>query len=134
MPHTDTAFYRPLRNPLIDLNDMHQYAFPNTGEQHLPDWRIKTSFDVAQNFRNNYPAGATKKPFGHGEYSYSTNIVAGPPGHTESYEIEKFFHNYDVSFHNELWGHCLLWQLRNGPELALGSRVLVGGCIGGTPR
>ncbi|HPF90234.1 MAG TPA: T9SS type A sorting domain-containing protein [Flavobacteriales bacterium] len=114
VPHTDTAFYRPLRNPLIDLNDMHQYAFPNTGEQHLPDWRIKTSFDVAQNFRNNYPAGATKKPFGHGEYSYSTNIVAGPPGHTESYEIEKFFHNYDVSFHNELWATAFSGNFATG--------------------
>lgn len=107
--------FLPLRNKNVDLLDIHQYANPNIGEVNWIDWRINVAFDVAQHFRNTYQSQNAqgnyyKKPFSHGEMNYSTNINFAGDGH----EIEKMFHNYDVSFHNEIWSSAFSGKFAAG--------------------
>lgn len=96
-------FYRPFTNPQLDLMDVHQYAWPDETEMGLHDWRREEAFDQAQVFRNTYPYLSapfqSRKPFVSGECNHFSGVdFVGWP-----YPCEEIFHNYDVSFHNELW-------------------------------
>ncbi len=82
--------------------DVHKYVWPNPSQAGQPDHAMEEVFDNSQVFRGQYPSTNTsvpRKPFNHGESNYFTDLSFGG----QNYNIEKLFHNYDVSFHNELW-------------------------------
>ena len=103
-PATTTAvdYYLPFKNAYVDLIDVHKAIHPSVAQINLPDQAMSGIFDHAASFRANIPStdpGLARKPFNQGEFQHYTNISF--PGVFR--EIEKFFLNYDVSFHNELW-------------------------------
>ncbi|MGV3637860.1 MAG: T9SS type A sorting domain-containing protein [Flavobacteriales bacterium] len=115
------GFYAPFTNPAVDLLDVHQYAFPSISETGFIDWRINTAYDAVKMFRDTYRSldqfGVPyKKPFSQGELAYTTGISTNPeaPTSQNTYEIEKIFHNYDVSFHNEIWSSAFSGKFTAG--------------------
>ncbi|MBK6343489.1 MAG: T9SS type A sorting domain-containing protein [Flavobacteriales bacterium] len=114
-PNVDQAeidrYNRPYTIPELDLIDEHRYYFPGnstdtiTGrpsDENTPDWRMSSSFDDVQSYHGRFPSATApdslRKPINLGETTFFT-------GHawTNYRDIEYIFHNYDVSFHNELW-------------------------------
>lgn len=94
-PNTD--HYRPFLNDEVDLIDVHQGLYG--GED-----AIESSRNEGEVIRNNYLSNGMKKPFHRGEHNYYQRIDQNPDPNIENYyDTEKVFHNYDVSFHNELW-------------------------------
>lgn len=103
-------FYSTFSNPQVDLIDAHMYTWPDTSEQGVPDHRIQEHFDKVQGFRDAFPYpdadSVDRKPIAAGELNHSTTLTLyASPADTigVGYEFEQLFHNYDVSFHNELW-------------------------------
>lgn len=108
----DVDHYLPFTNPKVDLMSVHKYAwsdYDHTPGQ--PDPWVNYAFDHVQDFRQAFPStGATfnqRKPFTQGELNYWTTIS----GHKH---IEMYFHNYDVSFHNELWASAFSGKFATG--------------------
>ncbi len=85
---SDTNYYLPLRNPNVDIADVHRYLY--WGEMELA-----YSFDLAQAYRNVFLSNGNKKPFQNGEF--------GTWGTSNDDDSFPYFSNYDVSFHNEIW-------------------------------
>jgi hypothetical protein len=113
-PNADQAeidrYNRPFTIPELDLIDAHVGFFNNyLTDKGKPDSRSHQGFEEAQLFWNRFPTAnataAQRKPFNHGEYTHYTGYQIDPPGWTLDWkdDIEKIFHNYNVSFHNELW-------------------------------
>jgi hypothetical protein len=113
--HTDQTFYLPFSNPKVDLLSVHQYMWPGVQDTGKADGWLNYAFKRSQDFRNNYPVAnappALRKPFIQGEHCYSTEVEFGNTG---GHEIEKYFHNYGVSFHNELWASAFSGKFATG--------------------
>lgn len=108
-----TDYFLPFTNEQVDLIDVHKYTWPDLGQAGQPDVAMAAVFDHAQAFRNQYPStnpAVPRKPFNHGESNYFTLLDYGG----DTYEIEKLFHNYDVSFHNELWSSAFSGNFATG--------------------
>jgi hypothetical protein len=75
---------------------------------------MEGAFDHTAAFRTQYPSlGAPlseRKPFNHGEFTHYSQISFGG----ENHEIEKYFHNYDVPFHNEIWASAFSGKFAAG--------------------
>lgn len=93
---TDPEHYLPFENEHVDLLDVHRGLYSAEDE-------LWSSFDESQDYRDTYQSGGTKKPFSRGEHSYFEHKDLDPDIPGAEYETWKVFHNYDVSFHNELW-------------------------------
>ena len=109
----DQSYFLPFTNPKVDLLDVHKYIWPNPGQAGQPDDAMAAVFDHAQAFRSQYPSTNTsvpRKPFNHGESNYFTDLPFG----TDTFNIEQLFHNYDVSFHNELWSSAFSGNFTTG--------------------
>ncbi|MBZ0206779.1 MAG: T9SS type A sorting domain-containing protein [Flavobacteriales bacterium] len=112
---TDTEHYLHLTNPQVDLMSVHKYAWPDPQyDIGQPDSWMKYAFDHVQDFWNAYPSDNAplhqRKPFTQGETNYWNEMqVGGWKNH-----IEKIFHNYDVSFHNELWSSAFSGKFAAG--------------------
>ena len=109
----DQSYFLPFTNPKVDLLDVHKYIWPNPGQAGQPDDAMAAVFDHAQAFRSQYPSTNTsvpRKPFNHGESNYFTDLPFG----TDTFNIEQLFHNYDVSFHNELWSSAFSGNFATG--------------------
>lgn len=104
---TARRFYSTFSNPQVDLIDAHMYTWPGLTDQDQPDVRINEQVNKVEGFRESFPYPAApleeRKPVGAGELNYSTSYDLITNGDTTRYEFEQLFHNYDVSFHNELW-------------------------------
>ena len=59
------------------------------------------------------PALDDRKPVNQGEFQHYTNLSLNPTS-TTTHEIEKYFHNYDVSFHNEIWASAFSGKFAAG--------------------
>ena len=93
------TFYKPFYNEKVDLMDAHHYLGSYLTDANHPDGRLNNMVKNAngfidRTFNANFPA----KPFNTGEFNYNTN-----PDDVFDWELEKYFMNYDVSFHNEIW-------------------------------
>jgi len=112
--YTDQSYYEPFRNPDVDLLSVHHYMGPRLQDTGKADAGINYAFRRAEEFRENYPTSNApahqRKPFGQGEHAHSTWLRWGPKDH----EIEKYFHNYDVSFHNEIWASAFSGKFATG--------------------
>jgi hypothetical protein len=103
-PATNSFYHLPFTNPNVDLIDVHQGFNSSTAQQGWADPWMVPAFDHAESFQSRYPTLnpplAQRKPFNHGEFSHFTSMsYSGSPAR----DIEDYFHNYDVSFHNEIW-------------------------------
>ncbi len=119
-----TNHFLPFTNELVDLIDVHKGFHPRLqidpnnptnpleSDPSMVDWRMYEGFKHATDFWRTFPsptaALAQRKPFNHGEFNHYTSFrivnPANPSGDPLwSRDVEKIFHNYDVSFHNELW-------------------------------
>lgn len=109
----DQSYFLPFTNPKVDLLDVHKYVWPDPGQAGQPDDAMAAVFDHAQAFRSHYPSTnptVPRKPFNHGESNYFTDLTFGGQNHN----LEKLFHNYDVSFHNELWSSAFSGNFATG--------------------
>ncbi|MBL7963161.1 MAG: T9SS type A sorting domain-containing protein [Flavobacteriales bacterium] len=114
-------FYLPLRNPNVDLIDAHKGLYPAlqgpNNELTRVDRRIHEGVQHADSYWQAQP-GTMKKPFSQGEFNHYTNFtIPNPiPGQPDLWnnEVEKIFHNYDVSFHNELWSSAFSGKFAAG--------------------
>jgi len=93
-------YYRPFANPEVDLLDAHLGFHPDyTLDGGEPDGFMNATFLNVEGFRSRFPSlnspSSARKPFNQGEHNHYSKSWAG--------DLEGFFHNYDVSFHNELW-------------------------------
>lgn len=98
----NTAYYLPFTNADVDLIDAHRYPGNILGLEGQPDAFMESTFDRTQLFRQGFPSlfpVVDRKPFNMGEFSHLTEMTLG----SEKWLLEGLFHNYDVSFHNELW-------------------------------
>lgn len=112
----DEDHYLPFRNELVDLIDIHKGFYPNMqgpdneAVSSVVDWRMHEGFEHANAFWHQFPSAVAlpseRKPFNHGEFTHYTNFtVPDPLGGSPlwKHDVETIFHNYDISFHNELW-------------------------------
>ncbi|MBL7985138.1 MAG: hypothetical protein JNM91_09075, partial [Flavobacteriales bacterium] len=109
-PASDLNHYAPLRNSLIDLADVHKYMYEN-------DQRLRGAFDNSQDYRNNFTTvdSAQKRPFHNGEFNYFAYPEhIDESGDTVTYEANKIFDNYDVTFHNEIWASTFFGNFSTG--------------------
>ncbi|MBL7980793.1 MAG: T9SS type A sorting domain-containing protein [Flavobacteriales bacterium] len=106
----DIAHYLPSTSSAVDLFDVHmglepklQEPDPLLNDLYKVDERIFQGYSNAQALWQNFPTAnaslSERKPFNHGEFTHSTKFTIP----SWSNDVEKIFHNYDVSFHNELW-------------------------------
>lgn len=106
----DIAHYLPSTSSAVDLLDVHmglgpklQEPDPLLNDLYKVDERIFQGYSNAQALWQNFPtvnaALSERRPFNHGEFNHYTKFVIP----SWSNDVEKIFHNYDVSFHNELW-------------------------------
>ncbi len=106
------SFYAPFFNDEVDLIDAHRGMWPNvTTDRDHPDSRIRQAYGEARNFMDGFLPQVVRKPFNQGEHNYYT-FVKDIPGWSE--EVEKIFHNYDVSFHNEIWASAFSGKFASG--------------------
>ncbi len=119
LPNTppNTNHFLPFTNPAVDLLDVHLGFFPelqdsenNETEPGFLDRRMYEGYTHAQQFWETFPSTSApleeRKPFNQGEFNhYTAFTIINPLNGTVIWEekIEGFFHNYEVSFHNELW-------------------------------
>lgn len=103
------TFYLPFNNPNIDIMDAHWYGFPGLEHVGQPDGFIRDMAASAMDFHREFPTTGDdqKKPINHGEVSHTTNL----PGFDG---IEGIFHNYEVSFHNEIWAGAFSGKFATG--------------------
>lgn len=115
---TNTVHHLPFTNPHVDLIDVHSGLHPRiqgvdneTASTRSDEW-LKRAVEHANDFWEAFPAPNAvledRKPFNHGEFNHYTEFRIPNPADPDGNplwrgDIEKFFHNYDVSFHNELW-------------------------------
>jgi len=105
------TFYRPFNNPKLDLLDTHVYGFHDPGDADRPDAFLEWVARSGDEFHRDFPTnGGAKKPFNHGESGYLTQIHI--PGYAK--DLEKCLHNYDVSFHNEIWSGAFSGSFATG--------------------
>jgi hypothetical protein len=117
LPH-----YRPFTNPKVDLIDVHRGQLPNLLIEALQvDRRSHDFVEHTERFWSRYPGGSgLKKPFNQGESQHYTwfeipnPIPGGAPLWKFDHEVEKIFHNYDISFHNELWSSAFSGKFAAG--------------------
>lgn len=91
-------------------------------ERDLTDERIHQGFRNATAFWNRFPAAQSdwqeRKPFNQGEYNHYTQFTIPNPNFPNLVlwrnDVEKIFHNYDVSFHNELWSSAFSGKFAAG--------------------
>jgi hypothetical protein len=119
---SNSTYFMPFRNPNVDLIDVHKGLYPvlqgtNTDLTKV-DRRI---YEGVQHANTHWLAqpGTMKKPFNQGEYNHYTNFTIPNPVNPSSpplwsNDIEKIFHNYDVSFHNELWASAFSGKFAAG--------------------
>ncbi len=110
---TDSSlYYRHFTNPDIDLIDAHMYLYQDTSKENLPDWGMRWNFDKTQRLRNTVTGTPpeARKPINAGEGNYWSHMEFG----SWNEQIEKVFHNYDVSFHNELWAGAFSGKFATG--------------------
>lgn len=106
------SFYKPFNNPAVDFMDVHWYAWPTTGQANQADSYTQNLNQNPSDFFNTFPTnGGTKKPFIQGECAHMTMFTM--PGWYDK-PIERFFHNYEVSFHNEIWAGAFSGKLATG--------------------
>ncbi len=115
-PHMQGAeeYYLPLTSDGVDLMDAHKYVGGYLGAQNQPDSDMESAFDDVQDFYADFPdpdPNVPRKPFNQGETNYANTV--GVPGWTQC-EIQKLFHNYDVSFHNEIWAGAFMGKFATG--------------------
>ncbi|WKZ64861.1 MAG: T9SS type A sorting domain-containing protein [Flavobacteriales bacterium] len=117
------SFYAPLTNPEVDLIDAHLGLYPDLqAERDLTDERIHQGIRNATAFWNRFPAAQSdwqeRKPFNQGEYNHYTQFTIPNPNFPNLVlwrnDVEKIFHNYDVSFHNELWSSAFSGKFAAG--------------------
>jgi hypothetical protein len=106
----------PNQNTSLDLGDVHLGFFPNVYyATNSPDGNIHNGWQHAQTARNSF----NNKPFNQGEYTHYARVIIpstipdDPPVYQVE-EIENFFHNYDISFHNELWSSAFSGKFAAG--------------------
>lgn len=107
---SNSTYFMPFRNPNVDLIDVHKGLYPElngaANELNEVDWRNHEGVQHANAYWQAQPS-SLKKPFNQGEFNHYTNFtIPNPvPGQPDVWnnDVEKIFHNYDVSFHNELW-------------------------------
>ncbi|MBK8499976.1 MAG: DUF5060 domain-containing protein [Flavobacteriales bacterium] len=99
----DNDHFLPFRNESVDLIDVHKGYFSVLADAGTPDIKMNDANFQARKFWEEFPQpnADDRKPISHGEFSHFTHIDL--PGATNLADIEKYFHNYDVSFHNEIW-------------------------------
>ncbi|MCB9183432.1 MAG: T9SS type A sorting domain-containing protein [Flavobacteriales bacterium] len=101
----DENYYLPHHNSRVDLADVHIGVFPELhSERSMVDWRNHEGWQHAQDNMANF----SLKPFNQGEYTHYTSLkipnpTEGQPDLINRDDVNGFFHNYDVSFHNEIW-------------------------------
>ena len=106
------SFYKPFNNPAVDFMVVHWYAWPTTGQANQADSYTQNLNQNPSDFINTFPTnGGTKKPFIQGECAHMTMFTM--PGWYDK-PIERFFHNYEVSFHNEIWAGAFSGKLATG--------------------
>ena len=115
-PHMQGAedYYLPFTSDGVDLMDAHKYVGGYLGFQNQPDTDMVIAFDDVQDFYADFPdpdINVPRKPFNQGETNYSNTV--GIPGWAAC-EIQKLFHNYDVSFHNEIWAGAFMGKFATG--------------------
>jgi hypothetical protein len=88
-------YHLPFTNDNVDLIDAHRA--PDANPHSLLGWAY-----TAEAYRNNpnFRIDGQKKPFHHGEFTSYGDVDIPGLGQRTSY---KFFDNYNISFHNELW-------------------------------
>lgn len=102
---THEDYYQPHHNPRVDLADVHIGFYPALqNERTMIDWRNHEGWKHAQDCMANF----SEKPFNQGEYTQFSfikipNPIPGQPALIDRNDVDGFFHNYDVSFHNEIW-------------------------------
>ena len=98
-------YYLHYANPEIDLIDAHMYLYSDTANQGKPDGGSRWNFDKVQDLSELAP-----KPFIAGEVNQFTYMAI------PSWDgmLENIFHNYDVSFHNELWSGAFSGKFATG--------------------
>ncbi len=105
--------YLPLSNEKVDLMDIHRYAWPNGSLVNTPDEAMYEGFEHARAIRQQLPSAdpaVDRKPFNHGEFNYFTHLPFGG----QSHDVENYFLNYDVSFHNEIWSSAFSGKFAAG--------------------
>ncbi|MBK8226674.1 MAG: T9SS type A sorting domain-containing protein [Flavobacteriales bacterium] len=106
MPDAE-EYYTLYSNPEIDLIDAHK----GLGAW----WDIHAYSSGVDDYRGLFPNGLSRKPFTHGEFTHYVSM----PGYGGN--IEKIFHNYWVSFHNELWAAALSGKYAAGTSWIYGT-------------
>jgi hypothetical protein len=102
------TFYMPFNNPNLDIMDAHWYGFPGLEHVGQPDGFVDYMNRSPREFFDEFPTnGGAKRPFNHGEVSHTTNL----PGFDG---IEGIFHNYEVTFHNEIWAGAFSGKFATG--------------------
>ncbi|MBK9421774.1 MAG: T9SS type A sorting domain-containing protein [Flavobacteriales bacterium] len=106
------GFFQPFNNPKLDIIDVHRGLYWGEGE-------VSNSFDLDQNFRDNFHPGGLKKPFHNGEYNtYALRSDTSDLNIGHEYNTGKIFDNYDVSFHNEIWASTFFGNFAAGTSWA----------------
>lgn len=118
---SNSTYFMPFRNPNVDLIDVHKGLYPElngaANELNKVDWRNHEGVQHANAYWQAQPS-SQKKPFNQGEFNHYTNftIPSPVPGQPDVWnnDVEKIFHNYDVSFHNELWSSAFSGKFAAG--------------------
>lgn len=110
-----TDHYLPMINPNVDLISSHQYfnAFYDPTNLAAPDDALSKSFDRVQDLYATLPStdlSVPRKPVTQGEFGYLNVLRVGG----EDYPVDHIFHNYDVTFHNELWSSIFSGKFSGG--------------------
>lgn len=114
---SDDDYFLPFRNENVDIIDVHKGYGSSLADAGTPDTKMNDAFDQTQAFLAEFPEPnpslADRKLISHGEFSHFTELEFGLPGSTK-HTIEGYFHNYDVSFHNELWASAFSGKFAAG--------------------
>ncbi|HRD52376.1 MAG TPA: hypothetical protein PKY96_06980, partial [Flavobacteriales bacterium] len=125
-PYSD--YLLPFTNTEVDLIDVHMGLYPNLQgpdndtAPEKADRYLKASVDRTNEFWQTFPSPSAslneRKPFNHGEFNHYTHFTVPNPipnlPPVWSNDVEKIFHNYDVSFHNELWASAFSGKFAAG--------------------
>jgi hypothetical protein len=124
-PNADQAeidrYNRPFTIPELDLIDIH-VGFNNDYllDKGKPDPRNHEGYANAKAYWNRFPSQnapvAERKPFNHGEYTHYTVVNIDLPGSVNDFssDLEYIFHNYNVTYHNELWSSAFSGKFAAG--------------------
>ncbi|MBK8530766.1 MAG: T9SS type A sorting domain-containing protein [Flavobacteriales bacterium] len=93
------TYYTPYYNDAVDLIDAHLYIQSDDADENQPDVGLHGAVNNTHGFLDDFfpdeQNEQVRKPFVIGEFNYDTGV--------SGIGVDKFFHNYDVSLHNELW-------------------------------